>query len=387
MSNIYTGVRVAGLVADNYACGHYRMLFPLTYLEKRGAYVKKLTEASAEAFADVDYIIAQRQVSPTMHSLLKWALSEGKTVISEQDDFMHATPNLTDSFNHYKNGSPELSEFTRIMLSTSHGLTVTTPELGKAYSKYCKNWYVLPNCIDFGNRAWPDPVFKEKDELVIGWAGSPSHVADINIIGPVMRELFKKYTHVKLCLFCSKALSETLAQKYDFPVDRIICQDYVSFEDYPAGLARFDIGLCPIENTSFNRAKSALKAEEYSACGIPYVASKVAPYQRYCDCGVDGYTANTTSEWVEKLSSLIEDTPKRKEMGEAAFTKVYENYNYNTSIHKWVDAWQDIRFLSKMGDFGTGEDLNIPVGRNDACPCGSGVKYKKCPNGCYPAFG
>ena len=41
---------------------------------------------------------------------------------------------------------------------------------------------------------------------------------------------------------------------------------------------RWAAGLAPLEDTPFNRAKSDLKFLEYSALGLPTVASRVTPY-------------------------------------------------------------------------------------------------------------
>jgi len=132
---------------------------------------------------------------------------------------------------------------------------------------------------------------------------------------------------------------------------------------------------------------SALKLMEYGAWGVPYVASRVAPYQRYIDQGVDGWTADTISEWVEKVSILIENPQTRKEMGEAAQTKVREHHDYAKNIHKWVEAWEAIRYNVSIGNVCPGPEVDTTVGRNSPCPCGSGDKYKRCRNNCYSAWG
>lgn len=384
MITSYSFLRIAGLCADESACGYYRVINPLTEFRKLGAYTEVFTTIAPNNLKDFDIIIAQRQVSPGIYSMLSSAIDAGKTVIFEIDDLMDKIDPNAPAFEYYHTGTADLKGLKSIM-ALSHGITVTTPELAGDALGYSKNVKILPNMIDFTLRDWPVKKFNDTNELVIGWTGSHSHIVDLPLLGSVLEIILRKYKHVRYAHYASAQLAELLIANYNLPTDRIDLVDIRPFKDYPPGLVSFDIGLAPVNNTAFNRAKSPLKAMEYNAAGIPFVASKVAPYQRYVNEGGLGYTAATLTEWVDTLSNLIEDTSLRRDLGETALDYTRENHALARNIDQWYNAWTDISFSANVAGVGPGKKVSLEPKRNEACLCGSGAKYKRC--GCFPAFG
>jgi len=99
---------------------------------------------------------------------------------------------------------------------------------------------------------------------------------------------------------------------------------------------QFDVGVMPVSNTRFNRAKCALKAIEYMACGVPVVASRVGEVLHLVKDGENGYAVDTISEWVEVLSKLLEDAVLRARVGKAAQQTVMEGYSLDTVVQEVV---------------------------------------------------
>ena len=139
---------------------------------------------------------------------------------------------------------------------------------------------------------------------------------------------------------------------------------------------------------------------EYGALGIPYVASKVAPYQRYhLESNAEGgFICNSNEEWLDALSKLIDDKKLRKSMGSSIQSFVYNN---NDVSNGFVPLMQSLKTISdnssnkiKKPDYYQLSDVynKIPKIRPEVlidtiCPCGSGDLYLNCKNGCYPAWG
>lgn len=75
---------------------------------------------------------------------------------------------------------------------------------------------------------------------------------------------------------------------------------------YPQALAAsgMDIGLVPLTDIPFNRAKSFLKGMEYAAAGIIPVAQGLPEYQRLAETGV-GRVAHTAEDWTAQLEILV----------------------------------------------------------------------------------
>jgi hypothetical protein len=82
--------------------------------------------------------------------------------------------------------------------------------------------------------------------------------------------------------------------------------------------ASMDIGLCPIQDTPFNRGKSCIKFYEYAATGAATLASDVEPYKSE----VTYRAKNTKKDWVKKIEKLIVDKEFRSKLA--------------TEQHDWV---------------------------------------------------
>jgi len=117
--------------------------------------------------------------------------------------------------------------------------------------------------------------------------------------------------------------------------------DFIGLDTYPLKLAslHLDIGLCPLDKTDFNRAKSPLKWSEYSAMRVPSVVSKLEPYGCVTDYET-GLIADDEDEFYNKLCELIDNAELRKKITANAFDKNYEEYNLDKNILLWMDAYE-----------------------------------------------
>jgi len=112
----------------------------------------------------------------------------------------------------------------------------------------------------------------------------------------------------------------------------------VPIDRYASLLEGFDIGTAPLLDTRFNRCKSDLKVLEYSMAGVPFVASKVAPYEAAVAAGAGGLLARNESDWRRQLARLLDSRDLREELAESgrawASTRTIEG-----NIHRWVRAY------------------------------------------------
>lgn len=72
-------------------------------------------------------------------------------------------------------------------------------------------------------------------------------------------------------------------------------------------ITTFDIGISPLINNEFNRAKSAFKLKKYLSCGVPALGSNVGENPTFLHNQVNGYLCNTPDEYFQKLY-LLKDT-------------------------------------------------------------------------------
>lgn len=369
---------IIGLPADLTGCGNYRIMNPLKALSRLGIDTYITTEAVPEAVRGHDIALFQRPIYDAAPQLIEIVKATGGLALVETDDLLEGVQSDNPAIRTHYRGSAALKSYTRSIASAS-GLTVTTPELAQHYSGVNPNVATLPNLIDFGYRPWPKPKFNEGKTIRLGWSGGVSHAADLAIMGRVIAAALSAHPQLIYSHYGPPEILKAMTIHYGISEDRCELIECRPFEWHPEGLSGIDIGLAPIENNEFNRSKSPVKLMEYSAVGVPFVASKVAPYARHTDEGKDGFLADTPAEWAEAIGTLVEDTERRREMATYAYEKAKTNFDLDRGIHQYIEAFERLR--------DTPADAAIPTekpGRNDRCPCGSGIKYKRC---CYPAFG
>jgi len=103
-------------------------------------------------------------------------------------------------------------------------------------------------------------------------------------------------------------------------------------------IGRSTAGIVPLCDRPFNRSKSWIKGLEYSALGVPFIASSLPEYQLLTGMGA-GETAATPKEWRDKLERLLRDPEYRKERTEAG-RDVARGLTYGTVGPEWVAAWE-----------------------------------------------
>lgn len=115
--------------------------------------------------------------------------------------------------------------------------------------------------------------------------------------------------------------------------------------------ARPDIGLAPLLDEPFNRAKSELHWIEYAMAGAPTVATVFdgpGPYDVIRD-GEDGLLAHSGADWARQLRRLVGSAWLRSEIAGRARQRVIADYTIQTRAAEWADTY---RWASSHGGFG-----------------------------------
>jgi glycosyltransferase involved in cell wall biosynthesis len=122
---------------------------------------------------------------------------------------------------------------------------------------------------------------------------------------------------------------------------RRLAKPVFDFPDLPRVLPEIDIGLVPLELSTFNEAKSCLKGLEYGACGIPFVASSTGEYVRLVAEAPVGLLADTPEEWRHALDLLVSDKETRRVMG-ANGRIIAERFSVERDWRLWESAYLDV---------------------------------------------
>lgn len=171
------------------------------------------------------------------------------------------------------------------------------------------------------------------------YSGTLSHNKDFATIADALMAVMEKYEKVRLILAGPLDVEDKL-NKFK---DRIEILPRVPRAKYYENLYRSDISLVPLElGNPFCEARSEIKFIEAGILQIPTVAVKNRTYSEAIADGVDGFLAENTSEWIEKISGLIQDEDLRRMMGKKAREKVLQDYtdknSHNQEYYDYVKS-------------------------------------------------
>lgn len=156
--------------------------------------------------------------------------------------------------------------------------------------------------------------------VIIGWIGYPENLWYLLKIEGAIEQVLDSYDDVFLEIITgTDPRFDPLADRSDvryleWTLDKQI--------DYPA---QADIGIRPLTDDEWTRSKNFASVNQFMALKKPVVVTPVGMLQDNVTHGVSGFHAKTDDEWIEYLSTLIDDPDLRREMGERAFEEVEQN--------------------------------------------------------------
>ncbi len=326
-----TGNRSVLFVIDDWwACAWYRAYVPGVQLKKLGYDVVMDDKFRLEDIERFDVIVFQRKYDPRFLEAIRQANAAGKLTVYELDDDLWSVARNNPAYNVW--GNPQILAGAVGCMRECAMITTTTHYLANRLRTFNPNVKVLPNMLPASGWDYPEPHEQREDRVVLGWAGSSSHVEDLHILDDVVQQMLDRYPHVEFAIAGGSMLANITEGER---VHRLAACD---IRNYPKLLESFDIGLIPLTDTAFNRAKSDLKFVEYSMQGIPSVASKLEPYLKSIKHGENGFLAANGKDWIKSVSRLVEDIDLRRTIGaraqEYARTRTIED-----GIVKWEKAY------------------------------------------------
>lgn len=311
---------------DNSACGYYRITLPFDALRDLGGWDVQTACGWDERCKTYPLIVGQR-IGKT-HALPIWRrlYVDHRLVYETDDDFWTIDRwNLRARVEH----SPDIMDGIEQAISVAHHVTVSTEYLGSVVAEHNPRVSVLPNHID-GRLL--DVQRPRRGKVTIGWAGGDSHLTDWRVAAPHLKRFLSKRDDAELHM-----IGTDFARVFNIPARITGWQDvwpyYRSID--------FDIGVAPLADIPFNYSKSAIKAIEYGALGIPVVASDVGPYRDYVLDGVTGFLVRHEHEWSRYLRLLVEDRELRETMGRKAKEHAAE-FTIQRGWERWAEVYERV---------------------------------------------
>jgi hypothetical protein len=323
-------MRAVGWRADNGACGHYRIIWPFEAMAAAGHDAVHHTAMRGIDIVEADAAVVQRACLPQAVQALELVVQAGGEYWYEVDDDVFNLDADNVLFSDF-NAPWRRTGFMHAM-NMAKGLIVSTEPLAEALREYNDRAVVVPNCLPdyFADLAVPDEPRREAVRVV--WAGSPTHHGDIHeAVRYGVRKAVGRSDDAELTVVGHD-------YRRDFGVRGGSFRKWSgSIPDFHASLPAYDIGLCPLRRTTFNRSKSGTKAMEYQAAGVVPIAQDCEAYRPVVTDGVDGFLVRTEHEWKDRLELLIHDHELRARMRAAALSLTPSRL-VSANIGRLVDA-------------------------------------------------
>jgi len=281
-----------------------RMQAPAEVLAAQGYNVQVCSIEAADSKTDV--VVLNRPGNREHVKAIASLIDAGYCVVIDVDDDFSSVPRGHLIFNE----APQIHGYVKWAAKLSSLVTVSTPALVNVYGPAV----VVPNFI-------PEVTLKTErkphDGTWLGWTGSlSSHPRDLKSTQGGVGQALAQHEDAELVFIGQRNHLRWVAQELKYYGKRRGC-GFLDFDIYHEGVAQFDVGIVPLESSSFSEAKSFLKGLEYAACGVPFVASSTQQYRELARLGA-GRLAKTQGDWRHEVSKLLASAQLRAERAAAA---------------------------------------------------------------------
>tara|TARA_R110002167_G_scaffold76709_2_gene213506 strand:- start:881 stop:2089 length:1209 start_codon:yes stop_codon:yes gene_type:complete len=360
--------RFLNYYADYSGCGHWRMIWPEQVMN---AHNKAVVHGTTVMNVDERYYVQakgvriQRQATPQQLQFVKWlrqvADKNNFRLIYEIDDicFHEDIPD----YNKYKTAftDPAIRQSAQEMMEICDEITVTCPFMQDYYKSKTnnKNVTVIPN---FMPKFWlggksninrtMESYDKNKRKPRILYAGSGAHFDvenrtkfrdDFEHVNEVIRRTADKYQWVFI-------------GAHPLPLRDLIQNGKVEFHpwkrlyEYGQGLYDLNVNLivAPLQDNTFNRAKSDLKYIEACALGLPIVCQDICTYENA------PIRFKTGDEMIDQINNTLKDRSRYKSLCKKA-----SQY----ADTRWLEDDRNIDCYTELYQYGVNDLKRVNLSR------------------------
>jgi glycosyltransferase involved in cell wall biosynthesis len=328
-------VNVTVIPGDDAACGRYRLRWPAEAAARVGANVtlQKHSGGFYNPPEGTDVLVIQRPMTLDADKRIEAFHKRGISVVVDIDDaFWALNPRHVAYWQTHPKRSPLNTQHVAQWCKACDLVTATTPVIAaRLHGKHGAR--VIPNCLpaaalEVGRVAlqW------QPDRPVVGWAGFlGSHAGDLRVLAPLMLSLDK------LVVLGHPLERNQIASELGVSIDRVEVDGPFAINDYQPALAQLHIGLVPLVDNVFNRAKSALKMLEYAAAAAAPIASPTPDNKRVAIDGI-GKLVNGKRDWARAVREL--QGAALEEARWWAWERA-ARHTIEANVERWIDAWQE----------------------------------------------
>lgn len=270
-----------------------------------------------------------------------------RKIVFDLDDSLWNIREDNPAFKVYRQGSEALKNFTSMCDEVDY-MTTTSLYLKHVITHNTRKQHdrikVFPNYIDFklyNHR----PKFKDTSNIRLLHFGSTTHFISLQNeeFEAGIDKIFKEFPNVTLKTvgaFIPKYKNKW-GKRYEHGFGHQDVYKWIK-DKFPGYMDEADIVVAPLEDNLYNSCKSDIKRTESASAKKPFIGQDIRQYKEVIDDGVDGFLADNSSDWYEKIKILIEDKKLRKKMGEAGYERIKKTKQMKDHVEDYATFFAEI---------------------------------------------
>ena len=321
-------MRIAALSSTELANSNYRVRLPLAMLARKGHAVvenERGRPLPPSVLLGVDVVHVHRVASPELLVMARELRAAGVGLVWDNDDDVTAMPKTNPLYARFGgHRSREALAGVRTMVRLAD--VVTTPsevlaaqyrELGASDVRVLENY--LPNEFLKVRRA-------RHQGVVIACMAALEHQVDYQRLGlrDTLAQLLDAHPELRVV---------SVGLRLGITSERYEAAKEVGFPDLAWRLSFADVGIAPLVDIQWNRARSNVKLKEYGAAGLAWLASPVVPYLGMGER--QGGRLVPDDRWHEEIERLIVDRRARRKLAKRA-----RRWAAGQGIERHADRWE-----------------------------------------------
>lgn len=334
-------------------CSYIRILLPLTHPELRHELDLTVVSYDEVFLCTADVLIVNRIAvarSENASRLIAYCRTQGIKIVYDLDDDVFSLADHTERTS-YESSLPAVSR----LLESADLVWVSSEVLSQRLIDLNSCCEVVPNALE--ERLWLEaahPVTPrlQTDIVRIVYMGTVTHAQDFRLIEEPLQRLSDEFgANIEIELIGVLSSNEELpscCKIRAIPTD--VASSYPAFVRWIQSQKPWDIGLAPLIDSPFNRAKSEIKFLDYTAMGAVPVCSDLPPYRKIGrhedNCML---VSNKKETWFTALRRLILDRDLREKLHKSAMETLLSQYTLQTmawrrrdSLRKLVEVKKDV---------------------------------------------
>jgi GT2 family glycosyltransferase/glycosyltransferase involved in cell wall biosynthesis len=331
-------------------CSYIRLLQPLDHPAIGGDFEVVLADANQALDYRADIMVTQRHAVGDLHAaaaLIRHCRDHGITLLYDLDDDLRHVPHDHPDAMALRPQARLISRLVR----DADAVWVSTPSLAATLEDLRDTVAVVENGLD--ERLWaatPPALPPRQGPVRILFMGTATHDADFAIVEMALARLKTMFAeHVSVDL-----LGISNRPNLPFWVNRVSLPAHAS-SSYPGFVnwitqQHWDIGIAPLADTSFNNCKSAIKALDYAALGLPVLASDRNVYRGSLADGPGGcLLPDDDHAWFIALAQLVRDRKLRERLAAGA-RDAWTDATLAAQARKRRMSWLNLARTQKRSD-------------------------------------